>query len=150
MAIRELRLFEDEALRKKCREVTEVNDKIRMMLDDMMDTLHNTPNGAALAAPQVGILKRLVVIDLPEGTYNLVNPEIIEQSGEQLEPEGCLSFPDIWGKVKRPMYVKIKALNENGEPIELEGTGLMAKCFSHEIDHLDGICFVDKIEEYIK
>lgn len=149
MAIRELRTFDDEILRKKCKTVEEVNDKIRMMLDDMLETLHSIPHGGAIAAPQVGILKRLVVIDLKTGIYKLVNPVIEETDGEQFEIEGCLSFPDIWGKVKRPEHVIVRALDENGSEITVEGTGLMAKCLCHEIDHLDGICFTDKIEEYV-
>lgn len=149
MALRQLRYNDDDILRKKCREVTEVNDHIRMILDDMLDTLHNIENGAALAAPQVGILKRLVVIDMGTGVYRLVNPEIIDESGEQNCIEGCLSFPNRFGETVRPKKVTIKALNENGEEIILTGEGEMAKCFCHEIDHLDGNLFIDKVTKWL-
>ena len=149
MAVRQLRFNNDEALRKKGREVTEVNDKIRMLLDDMMDTLHASNNGAALAANQIGILKRLVVIDYEGDFLKLVNPVIVEQIGEQDCIEGCLSFPGIFGKTKRPMRVKVEALNEKGEKIILDRSGEMAKCLCHEIDHLDGIVFTDKVTEYL-
>lgn len=149
MAVRQLRFNNDEALRKKSREVKEVNEKIRILLDDMMDSLHASKNGAALAANQVGILRRLVVIDY-EGYYlNLVNPVIIESDGEQECIEGCLSFPGIFGKTKRPMRVKVEALNENGDKIVLDCSGEMAKCLCHEIDHLDGIVFTDKVTEFL-
>ena len=128
MAVRQLRFKNDEALRKKGREVTEVNDKIRMLLDDMMDTLHASNNGAALAANQIGILKRLVVIDYEGDFLKLVNPVIV---------------------TKRPMRVKVEALNEKGEKIILDRSGEMAKCLCHEIDHLDGIVFTDKVTEYL-
>lgn len=149
MALRQLRYNDDDILRKKCREVTEVNDHIRIILDDMLDTLHNIENGAAIAAPQVGILKRLVVIDMGTGVYKLVNPEIIDESGEQNCIEGCLSFPNRFGETVRPKKVTIKALNENGEEIILTGEGEMAKCFCHEIDHLDGNLFIDKVTKWI-
>ncbi|MDV4149285.1 peptide deformylase [Clostridium sp. AL.422] len=149
MALRQLRYNDDEILRKKCREVTEVNDHIRMILDDMLDTLHNTENGAAIAAPQVGILKRLIVIDMGTGIFKLVNPEIIHEGGKQKCIEGCLSFPNRYGETVRPKKVTIKALNENGEEIILTGEGEMAKCFCHEIDHLDGKLFIDKVTKWI-
>ena len=149
MAVRQLRFKNDEAPRKKGREVTEVNDKIRMLLDDMMDTLHASNNGAALAANQIGILKRLVVIDYEGDFLKLVKPVIGEQIGEQDCIEGCLSFPGIFGKTKRPMRVKVEALNEKGEKIILDRSGEMAKCLCHEIDHLDGIVFTDKVTEYL-
>lgn len=148
MAIRQLRLNDDEALRKRCKEVTVVNDRIRQQLDDMMDTLHSTENGAALAANQVGILRRLVVIDYNELYLKLVNPKIIGQSGVQECMEACLSFPSIMGKTIRPQKVTIQALNENGEEIILTGEGEMAKCFCHELEHLDGEVFIDKIIEF--
>ena len=147
MALRQLRYEGDEILRKKCKKVEEVDDHIRMILDDMLDTLHNTEDGAAIAAPQIGILKRLVVIDMGTGIIKLVNPEIIEEKGIQECVEGCLSIPNKYGNTIRPKKVTIKALNENGEEIILTGRGEMAKCFCHEIDHLDGILFVDKIEK---
>lgn len=144
MAVRKLRVFEDEILKKKCRKVECVDERIRMQLQDMMDTLHETPNGAALAANQVGILKRLIVIDMEETKLMLVNPEIIEQEGSQECIEACLSFPGKAGKTIRPEKVVVRALNENGEELKLEGQGDLAKCFCHEIDHLDGIVFLDR------
>lgn len=149
MALRQIRYNDDEILRKKCKEVMKVDDHIRMILNDMLETLHNTPNGAAIAAPQVGILKRLVVIDMGTGIYKLVNPKIISTSGTQKCVEGCLSFPNRFGKTIRPNKVTIKALNENGEEVEMTGEGDMAKCFCHEIDHLDGIVFIDKVVEWL-
>lgn len=149
MALRQIRLFEDEILRKKSRKVEVVDDKIRQILDDMTDTLHNSENGAAIAAPQVGILKRLIVIDMGQGLMKLVNPEIIDKEGQQEVIEGCLSIPNKWGKLMRPAKVTVQALNENGEKITLTGTGDLAKCFCHEIDHLDGILFTDLVTEYI-
>ena len=149
MALRELRYEGDDILRKKCKKVEEVNDHIRMILDDMLDTLHNTEDGAALAAPQIGILRRLVVIDMGTGIIKLVNPEIIEEKGTQECVEGCLSIPNKYGNTIRPKKVTIKALNENGKEIVLTGRGEMAKCFCHEIDHLDGILFIDKVTKWL-
>lgn len=150
MAIRKLRYYNDPILRKVCREVTNVNDRIQYILEDMLETLHATPNGAAIAAPQVGILKRLVVIDMGTGIYQLVNPKIIEQSGFQECVEGCLSVPDKFGKTIRPQKVTIQALNALGEPITITGEDELAKCFCHELDHLDGILFIDKVIEYLE
>lgn len=149
MAIRNLRFDEDPILRKKCRKIETVDDRVRMYLDDMLDTLHNTENGAALAAPQVGLLKCLVVIDYCDQLLKLVNPVIIHTEGEQECIEGCLSYPGRFAKTKRPQKVTVKALNENGEEITVTGEGDLAKCFCHEIDHLDGIVFLDHaLEEY--
>lgn len=150
MAILNMRYENDEILRKKCKEVNVVNDRIREILDDMTETLHYTPNGAAVAANQLGVLKRLVVIDMGIGLIKLVNPVIKEAKGEQEVIEGCLSFPNKYGKVKRPQSVVVEALNENGERITLTGEDEMAKCFCHEIDHLNGICFVDKVFKWIE
>ncbi len=148
MAIRQLRFRDDEILRKKCKEVSLVDDKIRQILDDMMDTLHHTENGAALAANQVGILKRLIVIDYCNYYYKLINPKIVGSSGVQECIEGCLSFPNHFVKTIRPQKVTVQALNENGEEILISGEGEMAKCFCHEIEHLNGEIFLDKaIEE---
>ena len=144
MAIRELRYDGDPILRKQCREVENIDGRIRQILDDMMDTLHHTENGAALAANQVGILKRLVVIDYLDHTLKLINPQIIGGSGVQECIEGCLSFPDRFVKTIRPQRVTIRALNENGEEIILTGEDEMAKCFCHELEHLDGVVFLDK------
>lgn len=147
MAIRQMRYDGDDVLRKKCKEVTEVNDRIRMYLDDMLDTLHVTENGAALAANQVGILRRLVVIDYCDMVLKLVNPVIIEKSGTQECVEACLSFPGRCAKTIRPQKVTVKALNENGEEIIVEGEDEMAKCFCHELEHLDGENFLDHAVE---
>ncbi|MBS6642678.1 MAG: peptide deformylase [Clostridiaceae bacterium] len=149
MAVRNLRYEGDAALKKVCKEVDRVDDRIRILLDDMMETLHEFPNGAALAANQVGILKRLVVIDYEDMYLKLVNPKIIGTSGEQECLEGCLSFPNRFGKTVRPQKVTIQALDENGEEIILTGEGEMAKCFCHEIEHLDGEVFTDKVLEFI-
>ena len=146
MAIRQIRYEGDDILRKKCKRVEEVNDHIRMLLDDMLDTLHNTKDGAAIAAPHVGIVQRLVVIDMGNGVIKLINPEIIEEKGIQECVEGCLSIPNKYGNTLRPKKVTIKALDENGKEITLTGRGEMAKCFCHEIDHLNGIMYVDKVE----
>jgi len=149
MALRQIRLFNDEILRKKSKIVDVVDDKIRQILNDMADTMYYK-NGGGLAAPQIGILKRLVVIDMGQGLIKLVNPKIIKQEGTQEVIEGCLSIPNILGKLKRPAKVMVQALNENGEEIILTGNGDLAKCFCHEIDHLEGILFTDLVTEYIK
>ena len=150
MALREIRTFDAEILRKISLPVKQVDDSIRQLLSDLAKTMYNTPNGGGLAACQVGILKRLVVIDLGKGLLKLVNPELIEKKGEQVVIEGCLSLPGIWGKLKRPSKVVVQALNENGKKIIIRATGDMAKCLCHEIDHLDGILFTDKVIEYVK
>ena len=134
----------DPLLRKKCRPVTEVTPRILTLLDDMKETLIEA-NGAGLAAPQVGILRRIALVDLGEEIVELINPEIVESEGEQEEVEGCLSVPDVWGITKRPAWVKVKAMNRDGEEIEVEGEGLNARCLCHEIDHLDGHLFTDNV-----
>ncbi|WP_050699026.1 peptide deformylase [Anaeromassilibacillus senegalensis] len=150
MALRNLRYEDDEILRKKSREVPEVDDKIRQLLDDMADTMYALGNGAGLAACQVGILKRLVVIDMGDGhLMKLVNPKIVGSSGVQECLEGCLSFPDRFGKTVRPQKVIVQALDENGEEQILTGDGERAKCFCHEIDHLNGIVLPDRVTEWI-
>ena len=149
MALRKIRLFGDEILRKKSREVEIVDEKIRQILDDMAETMYNEENGGGLAAPQIGILKRLVVIDMGEGLIKLVNPKMVSEEGSQEVIEGCLSNPNVFGKLLRPQIVRVQALNEKGEEIILRGTGDLAKCFCHEIDHLEGILFTDFVTEYI-
>jgi peptide deformylase len=149
MALRKIRTFDDDVLRKKSKPVDVVDDKIRQILDDMAETMYSTENGGGLAAPQIGILKRLVVMDMGGGLIRLVNPKIIHQEGEQEVIEGCLSNPNVWGKLKRPAKVRVQALDENGKEIMLTGTGDLAKCFCHEIDHLEGILFTDLVIEYI-
>jgi peptide deformylase len=150
VAIRQLRYHNDPILRKKSKEVPEIDVKIRQILDDMMDTLHHTDNGAALAANQVGVLKRLVVIDYNGYYLKLVNPKIVEYSGEQECIEGCLSFPNRFVKTIRPQKVTIQALNENGEELLITEENEMAKCFCHELEHLDGEVFLDKAIEEVK
>ncbi|SDI09008.1 peptide deformylase [Desulfosporosinus hippei] len=149
MALRQIVLYDNEILRKKSKEVQIVDEKIRQILDDMAETMYNAGNGAGLAAPQVGLLKKLVVIDMGQGLIKLVNPRIIKQEGEQKVIEGCLSIPNIYGKLIRPAKVTVQALNENGEEITLTGTGDLAKCFCHEIDHLEGVLFTDLVTEYV-
>lgn len=150
MALRTIRTVGDDILRKKSRAVETVDEKILTLLKDMAETMYNTGMGAGLAAPQIGILKRLVVIDMGDGLIKLVNPEIIETSGNQEVTEGCLSIPGQWGKLMRPERVKVKTLNEKGEEVLIEGEGDLAKCLCHEIDHLDGILFIDKVTEFIE
>lgn len=148
MAIRNIRVLGDEILNKKSKHVDGMNDKLRTLISDMLETMYNAA-GVGLAAPQVGVLKRIVVIDVTEEGNNpiiLINPEVVDEQGEQTGNEGCLSVPDKVGKVTRPEYVKIKALNENMEPVEYEGNGLLARAFVHEIEHLDGKLYVDKVE----
>lgn len=145
MALRSIMNYQtDDILRKKARSVENVNSRIRSLLEDMTETMYHA-DGAGLAAPQVGILRRLVVLDIGEGLIKLINPVIVEADGEQQEREGCLSIPGIYGEVKRPEKVVVKALDENGKLLDLEGTGLLARAFCHEIDHLDGILFIDKV-----
>ena len=146
MAIRIIRLEKDEILRKKSREVEKIDDKIQTLIDDMIDTMYKY-NGVGLSAVQVGVLKRVVVIDVGEGLLELVNPEIIATSGEQIDAEGCLSVPGEDGEVKRPYVVRVRAQDRHGNTFEIEGEELLARAFCHEIDHLDGILFVDKVEK---
>jgi len=150
MALRNIRTLGDDILRKKSRVVEKVDDKIITLLKDMAETMYSTGIGAGIAAPQVGILKRVVVIDMGEGKINLINPEIIEIHGSQEVIEGCLSIPDKWGKLTRPERVKVKALNEKGEEIVIDGKDDLAKALCHEIDHLDGILFIDKVTEFVE
>jgi peptide deformylase len=134
----------DPTLRKVCRPVTEITPRILTLLDDMRETLAEA-NGAGLAASQVGILRRIALVDLGEEVVELINPEIVETEGEQEEVEGCLSVPDVWGVTRRPERVKVKALNRKGEEYTVEGEGLNARCLCHEIDHLDGHLFTDNV-----
>lgn len=146
MAIRQIREEGDEILKKKSREVEEVDDKIRQLLDDMVETMHKY-NGVGLAAVQVGILKRLIVIDLydDKGPMKLINPVIIKEKGEQEVEEGCLSFPNKYAKMIRPAEVTVEALDENGKKVRIKAKELLAQALSHEIDHLNGITFVEKM-----
>lgn len=146
MAIRTIREDGEACLRKKCRPVDKMTDRLHELIDDMLDTMYEA-FGVGLAAPQVGILKRICVVDVGEGPYVLINPEIIETSGEQTGDEGCLSIPGMAGQVTRPEHVKVRYLDENTmEPVEVEGEGLLARAFCHEIDHLDGILYKDHVE----
>lgn len=149
MAIRNIRKLGDDILRKKCRNVEKIDDRILTLLDDMADTM-NEANGVGLAAPQVGILKRVVVIDVGDGLIELINPVIVDTIGSETSPEGCLSVPGKWGTVTRPQKVTVRAFDRNGNEFEITGEGMLAKAFCHEIDHLDGIVFVDKVEEYLE
>lgn len=145
MALRNITNYKiHDILRKRSKHVSKIDNKILMILDDMAETMYRA-DGVGLAAPQVGILKRLVVIDIGDGLIKLINPEIVEIEGEQQDIEGCLSVPGVTGEVIRPNRAKVRALNENGINVELEGIGLLSRAFCHEIDHLDGILFIDKI-----
>jgi len=144
MALRNIRKNGDEILRKRSREVKEIRDRELSLLNDMLETMY-AAEGVGLAAPQVGILKRIVVIDVGEGPVKLINPEIIEMSGSCIDYEGCLSIPGEQGRVDRPVAVKVSALNEKGEKIEITGNDFFARALCHEIDHLNGILFIDRM-----
>ena len=147
MAIRSIvEMGRDDILRKHARKVTRFDHRLAVLLDDMADTMYEA-DGIGLAAPQVGILKRVVVIDLGEGLIELVNPEILWSEGETVGVEGCLSVPGRRGTVKRPEKVRVHAQDRSGKHIEVEGEGLMAACLCHELDHLDGVLYVDKMIE---
>ena len=150
MAIRNIVKYGDDVLTKKCRAVEKFDDRLAQMIDDMFETLYDS-NGVGLAAPQVGILRRITVIDTGDGErYELVNPEIISTEGEQTGTEGCLSYPGKFGIVTRPNKVKVKAQDRHGEWHEYEGEELLARAFCHEIDHLDGHMFMEKVKEWIE
>ena len=155
MALRNILTKEENALYKKCRPVTEFNDRLHQLLDDMADTLIQS-NGVGLAAPQVGVLRRVVLVietNVEEDEYEyiieLINPEILESSGEQYGPEGCLSVPGEFGLVSRPMNVRVRAQDRFGEFFEVEGTGLTGRCFCHELDHLDGVLFTSRADRML-
>ena len=145
MALRKIRTEGDPVLTKVSRPVTEMTPKLRTLIFDMLDTMYEEM-GVGLAAPQVGILKRVVTIDVGDGPMVLINPEILETSGEQTGDEGCLSVPGMAGQVTRPNYVKVKSLDENMEEVVYEGTELLARAFCHEIDHLDGKMYTELVE----
>lgn len=145
MALRQIRIMGDKVLEKRCREVTEMTPRIQELIQDMLETMYDA-DGVGLAAPQVGILRRIVVIDVGEGPLVMINPVILETSGSQTGSEGCLSLPGQAGIVTRPNYVKVKAMNENMEEYEIEGTEMLARAICHECDHLDGIMYVSKVE----
>lgn len=147
MAIRIIVKEPDEVLHKTAKEVKEVTPNVKKLLNDMADTMYDA-EGVGLAAPQVGILKRLIVVDVGDehGLIKMVNPEIVAKEGEQFGPEGCLSIPGLNGDVRRAEQVTVKGLDENGKELTITGTGLLARCFQHEIDHLDGVLFTDIAE----
>lgn len=151
MATRQIRFKDDEILRKKSRKVEKITPMIKILLDDMAETMYEA-DGCGLAAPQVGILRRVITIDVGDdnGLIELINPVIVEQEGEQTKAEACLSLPGESGVVKRPERVKVKATNRDGEEFEIEGEGLLAIALCHEIDHLDGILYTDKVIEEVE
>lgn len=140
---------DNELLRKKSREVEVIDERILTLLDDMAETMYDA-NGVGLAAPQVGVLKRIVVIDIGDGLIELINPVITYKKGEQIGPEGCLSVPGKTGTVSRPEKVRVRAKNRNGEEINIEGEGLLAVALCHEIDHLSGTLYIDNVIAYIE
>ena len=148
MAIREIREKGDEILYKKCKAVVKFDKKLHILLDDMYETMQSR-DGVGLAAPQVGILKRAVVIDVGDGKIELINPEIVEESGEQTGSEGCLSVPGVFGEVTRPNVVTVKAQDRDGKWFKLTGKELLARAFCHEIEHLDGKLFLDRVIRFI-
>ena len=148
MARRNILTEGDAALHKVSRPVTQFNARLHQLLDDMVETLHDA-NGAGLAAPQVGVLRRVVVVDTGEGVIELINPEIVAESGEQTGLEGCLSVPGKFGIVTRPERVTVRAQDRNGNWFEREGEELTARCFCHELDHLDGHLYTEKVERYL-
>lgn len=148
MAIREIRKFPDEILTKKSREVTVFDERLHELLGDMADTLKKA-DGVGLAAVQVGILRRIAIVDDGENFFELINPVIVETDGEQTGTEGCLSFPGKWGEVTRPNYVRVKAQDRFGNEVVYEGSELTARAFCHELEHLDGHNFTEKVEKFI-
>lgn len=149
MALRQIRFKDDEVLSKKCKEVKKFDEKLWTLLDDMYDTMRKA-DGVGLAAPQVGILKRVCVIEVENIKYELINPEIIETKGTVNDIEGCLSFPEIFGEVERPKYVKVKAYDRNGDEFMLDGSDLLARAICHECDHLDGVVFISRVTKFIE
>ena len=145
MALRTIRIMGDEVLTKVCREVKKVTPRISELIDDMLETMYDAC-GVGLAAPQVGVLRRIVVIDVGEGPIVMINPEILETAGSQTGDEGCLSVPGMAGQVTRPNYVKVKAQDEDMNEVEYEGEGLLARAFCHELDHLDGHMYTELVE----
>ena len=148
MGLRKILSDREPSLHKTCRPVTEFDKKLHKLLDDMKETMVDA-NGVGLAAPQVGILRRVVVVDLGDEILELVNPELVETSGEQEGVEGCLSVPGKYGLVKRPYYAKVRAQDRNGQWYEAEGEELIARCFCHELDHLDGIVYTEVMERFL-
>lgn len=148
MALRTIVQLGDEILTKKCKPVKKIDDRILSLLDDMRETLIHS-GGVGLAAPQVGVLRRIALVDTGDEILELINPEILSTEGEQTDAEGCLSYPGKYGMVTRPYIVKIKALDRNGDEYEYTGEELTARAFCHEIDHLDGHFFTEKVTEWV-
>lgn len=149
MALRQIRIDGDPILRKRSREVEEVSDKIKLLLEDMEETMYHA-EGVGLAAPQIGILKRIVLVDVGEGLFKMINPVIRKSDGSEIGPEGCLSVPNRSGTVDRPTTVEVDYIDENGQEVHLVAEGYFARAICHEIDHLDGILYIDKmIEEFV-
>ena len=146
MALRNIRKFGDDVLRKKCREVEEIDSRLLTLIEDMKETMYEA-DGVGLAAPQVGVLKKVFVIDIGEGPLVFINAEIVETSGSQTDEEGCLSLPGETEEVMRPNYVKARALNEKGEEFEIEAEELLARAILHEYDHLNGTLFIDRVKK---
>ncbi|WP_459480656.1 peptide deformylase [Clostridium saccharoperbutylacetonicum] len=144
MALRNIRKYGDDVLRKKCREIDKIDNRLLTLIEDMKETMYEA-DGVGLAAPQVGILKRLFVVDIGEGPLVFINPEILETSGTQTDEEGCLSLPGKTEEVTRPNFVKARALNEKGEEFEIEAEELLARAILHEYDHLNGTLFIDRV-----
>ena len=148
MGLRKILTDEEPALHKVCKPVEKFDWRLHKLLDDMQETLIDS-NGVGLAAPQVGILRRVVIVDTGEEILELVNPVMLETDGEQYGPEGCLSVPGKYGLVRRPMYAKVRAQDRNGDWYEYEGEELIARCFCHELDHLDGIVYTEKMDRFL-
>jgi peptide deformylase len=146
MALRNIRKFGDDVLRKKCREVEEIDNRLLTLIEDMKETMYDA-DGVGLAAPQVGVLKKVFVIDIGEGPLVFINAEIVETSGSQTDEEGCLSLPGETEEVMRPNYVRARALNEKGEEFEIEAEELLARAILHEYDHLNGTLFIDRVKK---
>ena len=148
MGLRKILTDKEPSLHKVCRPVENFDRRLHKLLDDMVETMQDA-NGVGLAAPQIGILRRVVVVDTGEGILELVNPTILETDGEQVGPEGCLSVPGRYGLVKRPYYAKVRAQDRNGNWYEAEGEEIIARCFCHELDHLDGIVYTEVMERFL-
>ena len=147
MALRLIRIDGDEILRKTSKPVIEINESIITLLDDMKETMKG--NGVGLAAPQVGILKRIIVVDVGEGPIEIINPEISNEEGMRIGVEGCLSIPEVWGEVERPIKLMVKGLDREGKKLEMEAEEMLARVICHEVDHLNGIMFKDKVIKFI-
>lgn len=148
MALRQVRIDGDPILRKKSKPVRKITDRIEVLLEDMVETM-GVEEGVGLAAPQVGVLRRIIVIDIGEGPIKMINPEIYSKTGEEIGPEGCLSVPGKAGTVERPSELKVKYMDENGEEQDLQAEGFLARVICHEVDHLNGVLYTDKVIEYL-